>query len=124
MNSEINQEKKDESWKKDGFTLRVKGGDPNDSDEHRRPTDPVGLSRSILHVLNNNEDGYVKLMSVGPTALNIAMKGYRIAKQEIESKTDGVALVSSQTEYTAEINGKGTKGICTRVFAIPIKYKQ
>jgi hypothetical protein len=112
----------EESWKKDGFTLRVRGGNSVDTDPSKKPTDPVGLSRSILHVLSNNEDGYVKLLSVGPTSLSIAMKAYRIAKQEIEKKTDGVRLVCSQSEYVAEINSKSTKGICTRIFAVPIKY--
>ena len=124
MSNELNnneEPKKEETWKKDGYTLRVKGGNPGDIDDSKRPTDPLGLSRSILHVLNSNEDGYVKLLSVGPVALNIAMKSYRIAKHEIESRTDAVRLVCSQTEYVAEINGKGTKGICTRIFAIPMK---
>ena len=39
----------------DERTLRARGGDPNDPDPNRRPTDPVGVSRSILHVLKDNE---------------------------------------------------------------------
>ena len=31
--------------------LKARGGDPNAEDPLKRPTDPVGLSRSILHVL-------------------------------------------------------------------------
>jgi hypothetical protein len=119
--TKILTEKRDDDWKKDPFTLRVKGGNPDSGSEYK-PTDAVGLSRSILHVLSSNEDRYCKLLSVGPIALGIAMKAYRIAKEEIETKTDGVALVIRQSEYTAEINGKSTKGICTRIFSIPIKY--
>lgn len=110
-----------ESWKKDPYTLRVKGGNQNDPDEKKRPTDPVGLSRSILHVLKNNEDGYVKLLSVGPTALYITMKAYRIAAVDIDRHSTGIRLAITQSEYLAEINQKTTKGICTRVFAIPVK---
>jgi hypothetical protein len=121
MNTEVcNEEVKNEDWKRDGFTLRVRGsGFEGDT---KKATDPVGLSRSILHVLNNNDDGYVKLMSVGPTALNIALKAFRIASDEIERKTDGAVLVIRQSEYITEINGRSSKGICTRIFAIPIKY--
>jgi len=121
MNTENNNEQveKNDDWKRDGYTLRVRGGDGNLG---KKSTDPIGLSRSILHVLKNNEDGYVKLLSVGPTALNIAMKAFRMASDEIEKKTDGAVLVMRQSEYVAEINGKNTKGVCTRIFAIPIKY--
>ena len=65
----------------DPRTLKVRGGDPNDVDESRRPTDPIGLSRSILHVLKDYE--YVRVLSVGPTALNSVMTAYRLASREI-----------------------------------------
>jgi hypothetical protein len=35
--------------------LRARGGDFNNPDPSKRPTDPVGLSRSILHVLKDYE---------------------------------------------------------------------
>jgi hypothetical protein len=104
----------------DPRTLKVRGGDPNDVDESRRPTDPIGLSRSILHVLKDYE--YVRVLSVGPTALNSVMTAYRLASREIESLTNGSVLVLRQSEYSAEIAGKKAKGICTRIFAIDIKF--
>jgi hypothetical protein len=63
--------------KNDPRILRARGGDPNDVDENRRPTDPVGLSRSILHVLKEHE--YVRVLSVGPTALASVMSAFRLA---------------------------------------------
>ncbi len=104
----------------DPRTLKAKGGDPNDSDMSRRPTDPVGLSRSILHVLKDHE--YVRILSVGPTALSSVMSAFRLASRDIESLTNGSVLVCRQSEYSAEIGGKKTKGICTRIFAIDIKF--
>ena len=35
--------------------LKARGGDPHAEDPLKRPTDPVGLSRSILHVLKDHE---------------------------------------------------------------------
>jgi stage V sporulation protein SpoVS len=114
----------DAEVKKVGFndarTLRARGGDSNDPDPHKRPTDPVGLSRSILHVLKENE--YVRVLSVGPTALNAVMSAFRLASREVESLTNGSVLVCRQSEYTAEIGGKKAKGISTRIFAINIKF--
>lgn len=52
--------------KNDPRILKARGGDPNDVDENRRPTDPVGLSRSILHVLKEHE--YVRVLSVEPAS--------------------------------------------------------
>lgn len=104
----------------DPRTLKAKGGDPHDPDDTRRPTDPVGLSRSILHVLKNHD--YVRILSVGPTALSSVMSAYRLASRDIESLTNGSVLVCRQSEYSAEIGGKKTKGICTRIFAIDIKF--
>ena len=101
-------------------TLKVRGGDPHDADESRRPTDPVGLSRSILHVLKDYE--YVRVLSVGPTALNSVMTAFRLASRDIEGLTNGSVLVLRQSEYSAEIAGKKAKGICTRIFAIDIKF--
>lgn len=100
--------------------LKARGGDPNDADEKKRPTDPVGLSRSILHVLKDHE--YVRVLSVGPTALSSVMTAFRLASRDIESLTNGSVLVCRQSEYSADINGKKTKGISTRIFAIDIKF--
>ena len=82
----------------------------------------MGLSRSILHVLAQNPDGYVKLQSVGPVALNIVMTAFRMACEVTEKRTNGVVLVLRQSEYTANIDGDRAKGINTRIFSIPIKY--
>jgi hypothetical protein len=106
--------------KNDPRILKARGGDPNDPDENRRPTDPVGLSRSILHVLKDHE--YVRVLSVGPTALASVMSAFRLASREIESLTNGSVLVCRQSEYSAEIGGKKAKGVSTRIFAIDIKY--
>ena len=106
--------------KNDPRILKARGGDPNDPDENRRPTDPVGLSRSILHVLKDHE--YVRVLSVGPTALASVMSAFRLASREIESLTNGSVLICRQSEYSAEIGGKKAKGVSTRIFAIDIKY--
>lgn len=99
-------------------TLKVKGGvDPDKPD--KKATDPVALSRAILHVLKSNE--YVRVLSVGPNALVITMKAFRLAAEEVESRTNGAVLVCRQSEYEAIIANKKTKGICTRIFGIPIK---
>ena len=100
--------------------LKARGGDPNAEDPTKRPTDPVGLSRSILHVLKDHE--YVRILSVGPTALSSTMTAFRLASREVESLTNGSVLVCRQSEYNAEIAGKKTKGISTRIFAIDIKF--
>ena len=106
--------------KSDPRILRARGGDPNDPDENKRPTDPVGLSRSIRHVLLNYE--YVNILSVGPTALSSVMKAFRLASDDAEKTTKGQVLVCRQSEYNADIGGKKAKGICTRIFAINIKF--
>jgi hypothetical protein len=106
--------------KQDPRILKARGGDPNDPNENKRPTDPVGLSRSILHVLKDHE--YVRVLSVGPVALSSVMSAFRLASREIESLTNGSVLVCRQSEYSAEINGKKAKGISTRIFAIDIKF--
>jgi len=49
----------DNSTEKNTFTLRVRGGDSENSE--KKSTDPVGLSRSILHVLRQNQDGWVNV---------------------------------------------------------------
>jgi hypothetical protein len=100
--------------------LKARGGDFNNPDPSKRPTDPVGLSRSILHVLKDYE--YVRVLSVGPTALSSVMTAFRLASREVESLTNGSVLVLRQSEYNAEIAGKKTKGISTRIFAIDIKF--
>ena len=116
----VNESETEKIGFNDKRTLRARGGDNNDIDPNRRPTDPVGLSRSILHVLKDYE--YVRVLSVGPTALSSVMTAYRLASREIESLTNGSVLVLRQSEYNAEIAGKKTKGISTRIFAIDIKF--
>ena len=113
---------KDNEKKKvnDPRILRARGGDLNDPDTSRRPTDPVGLSRSIVHVLRDYE--YVNILSVGPVALSSVMKAFRLASDEAERTTKGQVLVCRQSEYNAEIGGKKAKGVCTRIFAINIKF--
>jgi hypothetical protein len=106
--------------KNDPRILKARGGDPNDPDLNKRPTDPVGLSRSVLHVLKDHE--YVRVLSVGPTALASVMSAFRLASREIESLTNGSVLICRQSEYSAEIGGKKAKGVSTRICAIDIKY--
>jgi hypothetical protein len=106
----------------DPYTIRVRGGDPNSTDPSKRPTEPGGLSRSILHVMSKNPDGWVNVTSVGEKAHSIALRAYRMAKSVAERRTSGIKIVIDETEYTAEINGKRTVGLCTRIFPIPIKY--
>ncbi len=98
--------------KNDPQVLRAKGGE--------NPTDPIGLSQSIIHVLK--EFDHVKILSVGPTALSSVMAAFRIASIEVATHTNGSVLVCRQSEYTAEINGKKAKGVSTRIFAIDIKH--
>jgi hypothetical protein len=98
-------------------TLKVRGG--GDLDSSKSPTDPVKLSRSILHVLGDSD--HVRILSVGPKALTITMKAFRLAAQAIESRTHGSVLVCRQSEYEAVIADKKTKGVCTRIFGIPVK---
>ena len=118
--SNVMEDNETKSSFNDERTLRARGGDPNDPDPKRRPTDPVGLSRSILHVLKDNE--YVRILSVGPAAMNSVMTAFRLASREVEGLTNGSVLVCRQSEYTAEIGGKKAKGISTRIFAINIKF--
>lgn len=114
------EHKEDHLTEKDPQTIRVRGGDPSSDDPARRPTKPDGLARSILHVLK--EYDYVKVLSVGPKALNTTMSAYRLAKNQATSVLDGHVLVCTQSEYVAYVGGKPTKGVCTRVFPIPIKH--
>jgi stage V sporulation protein SpoVS len=106
-------------FENDPCTLRVRGGDYNPDNHSKQPTNPHALSRSILHVLGTHE--YVRILSVGPKALNIVMKAFRLAAQEAESRTNGAVLVCRQSEYEAIVAAKKTKGVCTRIFGIPIK---
>ena len=99
--------------KEQQYTLRVRGG--------TNSTDPVGLSRSILHVLNENPDGFVNIKSVGSTALNIVIAATQIAASVVEQRTAGSVLVCRFSKYTADIDGKKAPGICARVFPIPTK---
>lgn len=112
---------KDVQNTKNDYELRVRGGDADSVDEKQRPTNPVGLARSIIHVLQQNENPYVVLKSVGPKALQSAMTAFRIASEMFEKRTKGFVLVVRQHEYVAEVNGKRTKGIATRIFPIPVK---
>lgn len=104
----------------DPFTLRAKGGDVDPDNPSKKPTDPMRLSRAILHVLKENE--YVRILSVGPKAQIIVMKAFRLAAQEAESRTNGAVLVCRQSEYEAMVGNNKTRGVCTRIFGIPIKY--
>lgn len=104
----------------DPNTLRVRGAAFNEDQPDRKPTDPVALSRAILHILGKSE--YVRVLSVGPNALSITMKAFRLAANAAESRTNGAVLVCRQSEYEAIVADKKTKGICTRIFGIPIKY--
>lgn len=101
----------------DSFTLRVRGGDS--SDANKKATDPVGLSRSILHVLRKNQDGWVNVHCVGAKSLFTASIAFQMAASEIEKYSRSVRLVNTQWTYMAEIGGKPAKGICMRIFAIP-----
>ena len=104
----------------DEFTLKVRGGDIDPLRPDKKPTDPVALSRAIIHVLI--ESAYVRILTVGPKAQVIAMKAFRLASQEAESRTNGAVLVCRQSEYEANVGGKKTKGVCTRIFGIPISH--
>jgi len=104
----------------DTFTLKVRGGVFDPQKPNKKPTCPVALSRAILHVLGKNE--YVRVLSVGPNALVIVMEAFRLASSEVESRTNGAVLVCRQSKYDAIVANKKTKGICTRIFGIPIKY--
>ena len=113
MNDTVEGISKTIAAKEQAFTIRVRGGD--------NPTDPVGLSRSILHVLNENPDGFVNVKSVGANALSIVITATQIAAGVVEQRTAGSVLVCRFSRYTADIDGKKAKGICTRVFPIPTK---
>ena len=104
---------------KEPFTLKVRGG----NNPNKPPTDPIGLSRSILHVLSENPDGYCKVLSVGPVALAASMAAFRLAAQQYSSRTKGTVLVNTQSEYTAFIAESKTRGVCTRIFPIPVSYQ-
>jgi stage V sporulation protein SpoVS len=106
-------------YSEDPYTFRVRG-EANHSDPGREPTDPHKLSRAILHAMRESE--YVRILSVGPKALNITMQAFRLAAQEVESRTNGSCLVCRQAEYDAIVGNNKTKGTCTRIFGIPIKY--
>jgi len=93
--------------------LKVKGGSEN-------PTSPVGLSRSMLHVLN--EHGFVELLSVGAKSLDIAVSAYKLANIEIKKRHSGIVLVCAHTEDQAMIGDDKTRRTITRVFPIKTKY--
>lgn len=105
---------------KDPKAIRVRAGDPKSDNPDKKPTNPEGLARSILHVLEQYD--YVQVYSVGPHALNITLSGYRSAKERFAKALDGWVLVCTQSEYAANVGGKTTLGICTRIYPIPIKY--
>lgn len=97
----------------DNFTLRVRGGDSNKSG--KPPTNPVGLSRSILHTLRKNPEEWVNIQCVGAKSLFIASVAFQMAASQIDSKGRPVELVNTQWTYDAEIGGKPAKGICMRI---------
>jgi len=101
----------------DLYTIRVRGGDSNDP--NKKATDPVGLSRSILHVLDQNPEEWVNVKCVGAKSLFIASVAFQMAASEIEKHSRALRLVNTQWTYSAEIGGKPAKGICVRIFAIP-----
>ena len=101
----------------DNFTLRVRGGDSSKSGN--KATNPVGLSRSILHTLRKNPEQWVNVQCVGAKSLFVASVAFQMAASEIESRARSVRLVNTQWTYEAEIGGKSAKGICMRIFAIP-----
>jgi hypothetical protein len=103
-------------------TLRVRGGNPNDPDPQRRPTDPIGLSRSLLKVLLQNPERVVRLQCVGPVAYNIAGEAFGLAAADFEKTQHGFILVNRQSTYTATVGGRNAKGKCWRIFPVPIKY--
>lgn len=113
---------KTETPVKDPKAIRVRAGDPKSDNPDKKPTNSEGLARSILHVLEKHD--YVQVYSVGPHALNITMAGYRSAKDKFTKVLDGWVLVCTQSEYAAEIGGRTTLGVCTRIYPIPIKYAQ
>jgi|LakMenE18May11ns_1017448.scaffolds.fasta_scaffold9954144_3 stage V sporulation protein SpoVS len=119
-NIKINDNLSDEKFilSTDPTVLRVRGSG-NDSASSKKPTDPVALSRAILHVLSQHD--HVRILSVGPKAFEITMKAFRLAAQQIESRTNGAVLVCRQSEYEAIVADNKTKGISTRIFGIPIK---
>lgn len=104
---------------RDPQVIRVRGGDPADTDPKKRPTIPSSLSRSILHVLKDFD--WVDLESVGPRALSGVCEAFRLSDIEVTKRAAGVVLVMRQKEYAADIGGRMTRGIRTRIFAIPIK---
>jgi len=104
---------------KEPFTLKVRGG----NNPNKPPTEAVGLSRSILHVLSENPDGYCKVLSVGPIALATTMSAFRIAAAQYSARTKGTVLVNTQSEYTAVVAETKTRGVCTRIFPIPVSYQ-
>jgi len=116
---ELNKEKEKFSEIKEPFTLKVRGG----NNPNKPPTDPSGLSRSILHVLSENPDGYCKVLSVGPVALAITMAAFRLSAAQYSARTKGTVLVNTQSEYTAFVAETKTRGVCTRIFPIPVSYQ-
>ena len=106
--------------KNDPCTLKVRGGVFNPEKPDKKPTDPVALSRAILHVLGKYD--HVKVLSVGPNSMAIVMKAFRLAAVEAESRTNGAVLVCRQSEDDTIVADKKTKGVCTRIFGIPISH--
>ena len=104
------------------YTLRARGGDIKSKDETKRPTDPVGLSQSIIHVLRQNPEGWCDVQCVGANALWAASAAFRLASIEAERRTSTAGLVLRQIEYQAEINGKAAKGICLHIFPVAVEY--
>jgi hypothetical protein len=96
--------------------LRVRGGDPQDPDPTKRPTNPTALSRSILESLK--ESAVVHVRSIGGNAERRVTEAYRLARAEhLRTTADASQLVMSQTVFKAD-DGVSW-GVCTSVFGIP-----
>jgi stage V sporulation protein SpoVS len=107
MENEIIEEKK-----KGTTSLKIKGGD--------NPTSPIGLSRSMLHVLN--EHGFVELWSIGDKAENVATAAYRLADEEVKKRHSGIVLLMSQAVDQTYIGKEKAYRVKTRVFPVKTKY--
>lgn len=103
------------------YTIRVRGGNHGDPDPSRRPTDHVGLSQSLLKMMLQNPERVVRVQCVGAKALFIACEAFRLAAVNFEKSQHGFVLVNRQSTYMANIAGRNAKGICLRIFPIPVR---
>jgi len=104
------------------YIIRVRGGNYNDTDINKRPTDPIGLSRSLLKMLLQNPEKVVKLQYVGKVAESIAHKAFRLASVEFDKAQHGLVLVNRESNYIATIGGRPAEGLCLRIFPIQVRY--